>query len=571
MTEATLFAQVRAWIADDPDQATARALTADLASAEAGDKAAQSRLADAFSGLLQFGTAGLRGALGGGPNRMNRAVVIRTAAALMHYLQDVLGLGRVPRVVIGYDARRGSATFAQDTAAVVTGAGGEALLLPGPLPTPVLAFAVRRLFADAGVMVTASHNPATDNGYKVYLGGRVVTAEADGVQLVAPHDVEIASRLAQIKSIAEVPRAESGWTVLSDSIRAQYVSAVVTNAGPGSRDLRIVHTALHGVGGQLALDILHTAGFTDVHVVAEQAEPDPDFPTAPFPNPEEPGAIDLALALAARVDADLVLANDPDADRCAAAVFDLRLGAWRMLHGDEIGALLGEQAAHQTRLEPSDKPGVLANSIVSSRLLGRIAAEYGLDHAETLTGFKWIARVDNLAYGYEEAIGYCVAPNIVRDKDGLSTALALANLAAATKAAGHTLIDLLDNQARRHGLHLTDQVSLRFADSAQLPTTIARLRSAPPATLGTSPVVEVTDLASGSANLPPTDGIRFLAQDDTRVVVRPSGTEPKVKCYLEVIEPVPASDDDAVTAARLRARERLDEVATQFRSLLSFG
>ncbi len=562
-TDDHLLPSVRTWIEDDPDPVTAAELTTLVDRAAGGDADAHADLADRFSGMLEFGTAGLRGALGGGPNRMNRAVVIRAAAGLTRYLADVLAergaRGRGPRVVIGYDARYNSDVFARDTAAVVTAAGGEALLLPRRLPTPVLAFAVQHLDADAGVTVTASHNPPQDNGYKVYLGGRVVPDTGRGAQIVPPYDREIADRIAAVRAVADVPRAEEGWTVLGEEIVDDYLAAVATLRDDGPRDLRVVLTPLHGVGGALADQVLRGAGFTDLHVVPEQAEPDPDFPTVAFPNPEEPGAIDLALDLARRVEADLVIANDPDADRCAAAVLDPHTGAWRMLHGDEVGALLGEQSAASH--EGGD--GVLACSIVSSRLLARIAVSHGLAHAWTLTGFKWIARTDGLVFGYEEALGYCCDPGHVRDKDGLSAALLLAQLAASTKAAGRTLLDLLDDLARRHGLHLSDQLAARFTDLAQIPATMARVREAPPAALAGSPVVEVTDLAhpDPAQGVPPTDGLRLLAEDGTRVVIRPSGTEPKVKCYLEVIIPVEEhAPTGTVAQARAAARERLEAV-----------
>lgn len=560
-----LLGAARAWAADDPDPATAAEVTTLATRAEAGDDAAADDLADRFAGTLEFGTAGLRGALGGGPNRMNRAVVLRAAAGLTRYLVDTLGAGAAPFVVVGYDARHNSDVFARDTAAVVTAAGGRALLLPRPLPTPVLAFAVRHLGADAGVMVTASHNPPQDNGYKVYLGGRVVTDAGQGAQIVPPFDGEIATRIAAVGPVAEIPRADSGWLVLGEDVLEAYLAAIAGLRDQGPRDLRVVHTPLHGVGGAVAGRVLREAGFTDLHVVAEQAEPDPEFPTVAFPNPEEPGAIDLALALARRVEADLVLANDPDADRCAAAVLDPHTGAWRMLHGDEVGALLGEQAA--TAHEGSG--AVLASSIVSSRLLARIAAAHGLAHRSTLTGFKWISRVDGLVFGYEEALGYCCDPERVRDKDGLSAALLLAQLAARTKAEGRTLVDLLDDLARRHGLHLSAQVSARFADLAQIPATMARVRQDPPATLAGSPVVEVVDLAEPGGDVPPTDGLRLLSADGTRVVIRPSGTEPKVKCYLEVVLPVEEhAPRETLGQARAAARERLDRVGADVSAAL---
>lgn len=577
---------VRAWIADDPDPRTRAELTelleAALSDGAAGE-AARGDLADRFAGTLAFGTAGLRGAIGGGPNRMNRAVVTRATAGLVAYLTGELAGDEPPVVVIGYDARTDSDVFARDVAAVVTGGGGRALLLPRPLPTPVVAFAVRHLNADAGVVITASHNPPQDNGYKVYLGGRVVTGSGQGAQIVAPYDARIAERIAAVGPVTAVPRDEA-WTELDDTVVEAYLAAVSRLAEPGPRALRIVLTPLHGVGGELTARVLRGAGFTDLHVVPEQAEPDPAFPTVSFPNPEEPGAIDLALALADHVGADLVIANDPDADRCAAAVVDPRRvhpdatdatgRGWRMLHGDEVGGLLGEYVA---RRRPE---GMMASSIVSSRLLGRIAADHGLGHTETLTGFKWLTRVDNLVYGYEEALGYCVDPEHVRDKDGMSAALVIAQLAAAVHAQGDTLVDLLDHLAVRHGLHLTDQLSARFTDLGRIGETMDRVRSAPPTTLAGSPVVEVTDLSfvgDGPDALPPTDGLRLVAEDGTRVVVRPSGTEPKVKCYLEVIVPVAGGADaadgsgpgpDPVGAARVRARRLLDTVRTEVAAAL---
>ncbi|WP_263120794.1 phospho-sugar mutase [Cellulomonas sp. RIT-PI-Y] len=582
--------EVRAWIADDPDPRTAAELTALLARAEAPTdqgspleqeaaathaRAAREDLADRFLGLLQFGTAGLRGAIGGGPNRMNRAVVIRAASGLGAYLLGELdGVSPAPRVVVGHDARHGSLDFARDTAAVLTAVGIEVLMLPPQLPTPVLAFAVRHLDADAGVMVTASHNPPQDNGYKVYLGGRVVTDAGQGAQIVPPTDSAIAAEIARVPSVSAVPRAAEGWTQLDQTIHTDYRAEVATLADPAvdaatAADLRIVLTPMHGVGGETARQVLTAAGFTDLHLVPLQAEPDPDFPTVAFPNPEEPGAIDLAVALAQEVDADLVIALDPDADRCGAAFVDPRRrthagpGAaasdgWRMLHGDEVGALLGTVAAERSA---GVEGGVLANSIVSSRLLSRIARGAGLEHAQTLTGFKWISRVEGLVYGYEEALGYCVNPAGVRDKDGISAALLLASLAARLKTAGRGIVDVLDDLARQHGLHLTDQLSARFTDLAKIPEAMARLREHPPVTLAGSPVLTVIDLAEGYDGLPGTDGILLLAQDDTRVIVRPSGTEPKVKCYLEVVLPVEADAPfETVGRARGAARDRLDRV-----------
>ncbi|MGO1317018.1 MAG: phospho-sugar mutase [Cellulomonadaceae bacterium] len=581
-----LTARVRAWIADDPDPATRHELTGLLAvdSSPAAVGAAAAELTDAFAGTLEFGTAGLRGTMGGGPNRMNRAVVIRAAAGLAAYLLAARS-GARPSVVIGYDARHDSDVFAADTAAVMTAAGIDAHLLPAPLPTPVLAFAVRHLGTDAGVMVTASHNPPRDNGYKVYLGGEVVTDSGQGAQIVPPYDAEIAARIAAVDSVASVPRAAQGWTVLGPELLAAYQEAVGRLATPREdlatpRELSIVYTPMHGVGGAVTTAVLAAAGYTDVLTVPEQAAPDPDFPTVAFPNPEEPGAIDLALVHAEQVGADLVVANDPDADRCAVAVRDPRLGyrpgpagarsGWRMLHGDEVGALLGAAIAERAallRIAPNTLR--FANSIVSSRLLAAIAGAHHLAFSQTLTGFKWISRAPGLIYGYEEALGYCVDPNVVRDKDGISAALLLVQLADRLKAAGRSMVDALDDLARSYGLHLTDQLSARFTDLAQIPATMDRLRAAPPATLAGSPVVSVEDLSQGADGLPPTDGLRLLAADGTRVIVRPSGTEPKVKCYLEVIRPVaPTASFDELTLEREAARAHLDTLRAELTAAL---
>ena len=609
-----LRAQVEAWIDDDPDPETADELrellrTADetpddlVAGAEPDPeqqrvlreaRLARAELADRFQGLLQFGTAGLRGAIAGGPHRMNRAVVIRAASGLADYLLGELdGLTPPPRVVVGYDARHKSRDFALDTAAVLTAVGIEVLLLPRPLPTPLLAFSVRKFDADAGVMVTASHNPPQDNGYKVYLGGRVVTDAGQGAQIVPPADAAIAAEIARVPSVASVPRATEGWTVLGDDVVDAYVDATLALADPTVRataaDLKIVLTPLHGVGAVVAQRVLRGAGFTDVLVVPEQEAPDPDFPTVAFPNPEEPGAIDLALGLASDERADLVIALDPDADRCAVAVRDPRSRAfrgpdtaaaegWRMLHGDETGALLGQVAADRLAADPGprDPDATFASSIVSSRQLAAIAAAAGVQHTPTLTGFKWLSRVDGLVYAYEEALGYCVAPDNVRDKDGISAALLVAGLAAHLKTAGRSLVDALDDLARAHGLYLTGQVSARYDDLAQIPATVGRLRDDPPASVGGSAVTRVVDLARGTeeerGGLPPTEGLRLDTADGSRVIVRPSGTEPKVKCYLEVVEPVaPDATDGSVGEARTRARARLDAVAADMRTALGIA
>ncbi|GAA4903476.1 phospho-sugar mutase [Streptomyces coeruleoprunus] len=532
-----LVAQAEAWLAEDPDKETRDELAKLIADRDLAE------LADRFGGTLQFGTAGLRGELGAGPMRMNRSVVIRAAAGLAAYLKAKGQTGGL--VVIGYDARYKSADFALDTAAVMVGAGLRAALLPRPLPTPVLAYAIRHLGAVAGVEVTASHNPPRDNGYKVYLG--------DGSQIVPPADAEIAAEIAAVRSLADVERAEADWDTLGDEVLDSYLARTDAVLTPGTpRTARVVYTAMHGVGKDVVLAAFERAGFPAPILVAEQAEPDPAFPTVAFPNPEEPGAMDLAFAKAREAQPDIVIANDPDADRCAVAVPDESAEAgWRMLRGDEVGALLAEHLVHK------GARGVFAESIVSSSLLGRIAEAAGVGHAETLTGFKWIARVEGLRYGYEEALGYCVDPEGVRDKDGITAALLVAELASELKAQGRTLTDLLDDLAVAHGLHATDQLSVRVEDLSIIGDAMRRLREVPPAKLAGLKVVSAEDLTRGSDALPPTDGLRYYLEGDykARVIVRPSGTEPKLKCYLEVIVPVP--DATALASARERATQIL--------------
>lgn len=543
-----------AWLHDDPDPATAQELRELLDDESAGASGAREDLEDRFRGMLEFGTAGLRGRLGAGPHRMNRAVVIRAAAGLAQYMSDALderGVdGHHGRVVIGYDARHGSHAFALDTAAVMTAAGHEALLFASPLPTPLVAYATRALNADAGVMVTASHNPPQDNGYKVYLGGRIVTDQGQGAQIVPPYDAAIAQRIAAVTSVSEVERARDGWSIIDSDVVDNYIDAMagVVPAPSGEvvqarTNVRIVLTPLHGVGAQTVERALRAAGFTDLHTVPEQAEPDPDFPTVDFPNPEEKGAIDLSLALAEELSADVVIANDPDADRVAVAtIID---GAWTMLHGDVVGSLLGERVASRS----SSQGGVLANSIVSSQLLSKIAQRHGLVHRNTLTGFKWIGREKDLVFGYEEALGYCVAPDLVRDKDGISAAVLVGDFVAELKAAGRTLADAIDDLANEYGVYLTRQVSARFSDIALIGSTMSGLLASPPVQLGGSDVTASDDMAQGLNGLPPTTGLHLATESGARVIIRPSGTEPKVKAYLEVIQPVEGSTAEARTQA----------------------
>ncbi len=534
-----LIARAQAWLAEDPDADTREEL-AELIAAE--DHA---ELAARFSGTLQFGTAGLRGELGAGPLRMNRSVVIRAAAGLAAYLKKqgyTDGL-----VVIGYDARHKSADFARDTAAVMTGAGLRAALLPRPLPTPVLAFAIRHLGAVAGVEVTASHNPPRDNGYKVYLG--------DGSQIVPPADTDIAAEIDAVRALADVPRPTTGWTTLDDSVLDAYLTRTdaVLAPTPPHRPHRLHGDARRRQGRPPRR--LRPRRLPRPTLVTEQADPDPEFPTVAFPNPEEPGAMDLAFATARATSPapDLIVANDPDADRLAVAVHD---GTdWRMLRGDEVGALL---AAH---LVSRGATGTFAESIVSSSLLGRIAEKANLPHVETLTGFKWIARAEGLRFGYEEALGYCVDPDGVRDKDGITAALLITELASTLKEAGRTLLDLLDDLAVEHGLHATDQLSVRVQDLSLIADAMRRLREQPPTRLAGLAITEAEDLTKGTADLPPTDGLRYTL-DGARVIVRPSGTEPKLKCYLEVVVPVGTHAD--LPAARTRAADLLAALKRDF-------
>ncbi|GAA2398617.1 phospho-sugar mutase [Streptomyces coeruleofuscus] len=539
-----LIAQAQAWLTEDPDPETRTEL------ARLIDAKDHTELAARFSGTLQFGTAGLRGELGAGPMRMNSSVVIRAAAGLAAYLKKQgphQREGGAGLVVIGYDARHKSYDFARDTAAVMTGAGLRAAVLPRPLPTPVLAFAIRHLGAVAGVEVTASHNPPRDNGYKVYLG--------DGSQIVPPADIDIAAEIAAVPSLTTVRRPTEGWDTLDDSVLDAYLArtdAVLAKDSP--RTARTVYTAMHGVGKDVLLAAFVRAGFPEPALVTEQAEPDPDFPTVAFPNPEEPGAMDLAFATARATTPapDLIIANDPDADRCAVAVRDGQDGAdWRMLRGDEVGALL---AAHLVRRGAT---GTFAESIVSSSLLGRIAEKAGLPHVETLTGFKWIARAEGLRYGYEEALGYCVDPDGVRDKDGITAALLITELASQLKEEGRTLLDLLDDLAVEHGLHATDQLSVRVEDLSLITAAMRRLREQPPTELAGLPITRTDDLTQGTDTLPPTDGLRYTL-DGARVIVRPSGTEPKLKCYLEVV--VPVATHAGLPEARARATGLLESI-----------
>ena len=556
MIGAGLRAETERWIAGDPDERDRAELRALL---DDGGEAAAADLADRFGARLEFGTAGLRGAIGAGPNRMNRAVVRAATAALAGWLAEH-SRPEAARdgVVIGCDARHRSDEFAEEAARVLAGAGIRARLLPPRQPTPLLAFAVRHLRAAAGIMITASHNPPADNGYKLYLG--------DGAQIIPPVDKQIASAIAALGELSRVPVAPADSALigrLGDEVAGAYLDAIVAAvpgpaappgepSGPG---LRVVYTPLHGVAAGLALRAFERAGFGLPRVVAAQAEPDPAFPTVAFPNPEEPGALDLAMAQARETGADLIIANDPDGDRLAVAVPDAAApGGWRALTGDQVGGLLG---AYLLDRAPGREPSarLVATTVVSSTLLGKVAAAAGVRYAETLTGFKWIVRAaDGLpgarfVFGYEEALGYAVTP-AVRDKDGMSAALALLSLATMARAAGQSLLDRWDALEAAHGVHLTAQVTLPTRAPEQV---MAGLRAGPPDSVAGLPVTAVTDLAAGAGGLPPSDVLTYHLSG-ARVVIRPSGTEPKIKAYLEVVEPVAGG---SLTAARATAAGRL--------------
>jgi phosphomannomutase len=613
MTPAGLRSQVQAWIGEDPDpgdRAELRALLA--ASGQGGEpgRAARAGLADRFAGRLHFGTAGLRGVVGAGPNRMNRAVVRAATAALAGWLRE-----RGPRegatpmtVVIGCDARHRSAAFADEAAAVLTGAGIGVHLLPRPNPTPLLAFAIRHLSAAAGIMITASHNPAADNGYKLYL--------ADGAQIVPPVDTQIEAAITGLGPLSQIPAGPVDGPLVArhgDEIAQAYLDAIIaampqpagppagrvgqpeasrpgTPAPPGPPPLRVVYTPLHGVAASLALRAIERAGFPPPHVVAAQAEPDPDFPTVAFPNPEEPGTLDLALAQAARDGADLVLANDPDGDRLAVAAPDPAApGAWRVLSGDQVGALIGSYLLERTATEPGPGRRLVVTTVVSSTLLGKIAAASGARYAETLTGFKWIVRAgrgmpgSRFLFGYEEALGYAVG-DVVRDKDGISAALAVLSLAATASAAGQSIWDRWDALEAVHGVHLTAQVTLHAPSPAVI---MGRLRAAPPSALAGRPVTGSDDLDAapgrpadasppagagehadhGEPSLPAAD-VLIYRLPGARVVIRPSGTEPKLKAYLEVVEPATSG---TLAAARKAAAGRLGPLRAAVAGLVAAG
>ncbi len=503
-------------------------------------------------GRLEFGTAGIRGRMGPGPDELNLATITRVAAGIAAYL-------RSGSVVIGYDARRDSDTFARQIAVVLNAHGLRSQLLPRALPTPVLAASIRSLDCAAGIMVTASHNPAADNGVKVYL--------ADGIQIIPPADRGIAALIASIDAGEVMSAMEATTTALDehfdvmsvvpDSVVQSYVDRVARLCMSGSRDLRIAHTALHGVGWPVFAAVMMQAGFLNLSTVPVQQLPDADFPTAPFPNPEIPGVLDLLMEHAREIDADLAIAHDPDADRCAVAV-RADDGDLELLTGDELGAFLGWWILE--RMQRGTWPrGAFASSIVSSTLLGRMAAAVGVPHHRTLTGFKWIARVPDLVYGYEEALGYCVAPAIAGDKDGISAALIVAEACAHLRAEGRSPREVLEAIAAQHGRHLTGQRTLR-AEPQSISAAMNRLRATPPTVIGGQSVTRVHDFATGDGYLPPTDLIEIGAAG-VRAMVRPSGTEPLLKCYAEVVVRGTGSREEQEMSGRHLLAVALDDVA----------
>lgn len=540
-----LRALAEGWLADDPDPAS----RAELQGVLDDLPGSTSDLADRFAGPLCFGTAGLRGPMRAGPNGMNLAVVTRAAAGLVRWLRE--RDGHRP-LVIGYDARHQSRAFAEQTARVAAGAGRRALLLPRALPTPVLAYAVRRLDAGAGVMVTASHNPPADNGYKVYLGAGLGGPGGDGAQIVPPADAEIEAAIRAVGPLSDVSLG-GDYATLDDAIVESYVAHAIEVLDPSQvdeahrGDLVVAYTPLHGVGAPVLVDAFARAGFAPPVTVPEQAEPNPDFPTVTFPNPEEPGAMDLVLRLAQDTRADIAIANDPDADRCAVAIATST--GWRLLRGDEVGVLLADHLMRR------GVAGCYATTIVSSSMLHAMTTARGVDYAETLTGFKWIVRADpaRLVYGYEEALGYCVAPHHVRDKDGITAALLVAELAAGLKAELRTLGDRLDDLAREFGVYATDQISLRVTNLSTIDEIMELLRTKPPASLLDEPITAIEDRA-------PDADVVTVRTPTARLVARPSGTEPKLKIYLEVIESVP---DGHVPSARERAGASISALRTE--------
>ena len=529
----TLFTTAQNWLNQDPDQETRAELEQLIAEAKAGKADAQAELANRFNGRLQFGTAGLRGRLQAGSMGMNRVLVAQAAGGLAEYLK---GYDKEPSIVIGYDGRKNSDVFAHDTAEIMAGAGIKAYLLPRKLPTPVLAYAIQYFDTTAGVMVTASHNPPEDNGYKVYLG-----KANGGGQIVSPADKEIAALIDKVAAgnIKDLPRSQN-FTVLSDEIVDAYIAKTASLAKEPACDINYVYTAMHGVGYEVLSKTLAKAGLPQPHIVAEQVWPDGTFPTVNFPNPEEKGALDLAIEVAKKHNAEFIIANDPDADRLAVALPDVA-GNWKPLHGNVIGCYLGWYLAKQYHAQ--GKKGVLACSLVSSPALAEIAKKYGFDSEETLTGFKYIGKVNGLLFGFEEALGYLVDPDKVRDKDGISAAIAFLDLVRSLKKEGKTLADYAADFTKEFGAYVSGQISIRVSDLSEIGKLMSALRNNPPAEVGGFKVATFLDHTKTDRQ---SDILVFVLENGSRLIARPSGTEPKIKFYLDARGTDPKNADEVL-------------------------
>ena len=528
-----LFSKAQDWLNQDPDQETRAELEQLLSQAKSGNAEAQAELTNRFDGRLQFGTAGLRGRLQAGSMGMNRVLVAQAAGGLAAYLKDY---DKTPSIVSGYDGRNNSDVFARDTAEIMAGAGIKAYLLPRKLPTPVLAYAIQYFDATAGVMVTASHNPPEDNGYKVYLG-----KENGGGQIVSPADKDIAALIDKVAAgnIADLPRSQD-FTILNDEIVDAYIAKTASLAKEPQADINYVYTAMHGVGYEVLSKTLAKAGLPQPHVVAEQVWPDGTFPTVNFPNPEEKGALDLAIKVAKENNAEFIIANDPDADRLAVAVPDAQ-GNWKPLHGNVIGCYLGWYLAKQYHAQ--GKKGVLACSLVSSPALAEIAKKYGFDSEETLTGFKYIGKVNGLLFGFEEALGYLVDPDKVRDKDGISAAIVFLDLVRSLKKEGKTLADYAADFTKEFGAYVSGQISIRVSDLSEIGKLMSALRNNPPAEVGGFKVATFLDHTKTDRQ---SDILVFVLENGSRLIARPSGTEPKIKFYLDARGTDPKNADEVL-------------------------
>jgi phosphomannomutase len=561
MTAVSSFVpEIAAWANQDPELDYRKNAFRLLERVGAGDLEGQMAARELFGSRLTFGTAGIRGPMRGGPNGINRLVVSQTTAGIARYLRETAcpEQGETLHVVIGFDGRHHSETFARDTAEVFSGHGMRATLFTRVLPTPVLAFAVRDLGATAGVMITASHNPAEDNGYKVYFGG-----EDEGSQIIPPVDSNIEAyiqRVAASEVWSTIPRSKGLVSVIDGDIVERYFVAILNSLQlpvPIKPSSKVVYTAMHGVGGETFLAAMAKARFPEPQAVEQQFQPDPDFPTVTFPNPEEEGALDLSFEKARSVGADLIIAHDPDADRLAVALPDASTPeVYRALTGNQIGAIFGWQIAQKAH--SSGKTGTLANSLVSSPVLGKIADHFGLEHEETLTGFKYVSRVKNLIFGFEEALGYLVTPDVVRDKDGISAGLLMVSLAQTLAADGKTLWDYLHEIEQRVGAFASGQATIRLDPGVAGSTVTSALRKSELSALGARSVSMHDDFLQGVGNFPEEDMLRYYLDDGTRVIARPSGTEPKVKVYI---------DTEGTTSAE--AQSRLTEVESDINELVS--